>query len=104
MAYALLTHALFACPTQLELQCTECTVYACICHHHVTQCTHCERHLCNAIEKHLEGAEEEEARIQVSIVDAVGRNVSAQEQRGADDGCEGCLYADLKFCWRQMHL
>ena len=52
---------------------------------------HRESHLGNAIEEHLQGGEEKEARIQVRIVDAVWGDVSAKEQCCADDACEGCL-------------
>lgn len=50
-----------------------------------------ECHLSNAIEKHLQRGKEEEARIQVSIVNAVWGDVSAKEQRRADDACKCCL-------------
>lgn len=46
---------------------------------------HRECHLSNAIEEHLQGCKEEEARVQVRIVDAVSSNVSTQEQSCADD-------------------
>ena len=48
-------------------------------------CTaYCEGHLCNAIEEHLQSRKEEEARIQVGIIDAVRGNVGPQEQRGTN--------------------
>ena len=52
---------------------------------------HCECHLCNAIEEHLLGAKEEEARVQVGIVDPIRVNVSAQKQSCTHNASESCL-------------
>ena len=39
--------------------------------------TYREGHFCNAIEEHLEGGEEEEASIQMSVVDPIWRYVGS---------------------------
>lgn len=56
---------------------------------------HRKSHLCNATEEHLQQREEEEARIQLALGDAVGVEVSSEEQ----SGCNQCYNPGL-----QMHM
>lgn len=55
-------------------------------------------HLSNSIEEHLQGCKEEEARVQVGVVNAIWSNVGPQKQCRADDAGECCLHISAYGC------
>ena len=54
--------------------------------------TYRKGHLCNAAEEHLQQGEEEEARVELTLSNAVGVQVGPQEQSGSNE----CHYAGLQ--------
>lgn len=54
-------------------------------------------HLCNAAEEHLEQGEEEEARVQLAIGNAVRMDMCAQEKCGCDEGNNASLHEHKHF-------
>ena len=52
----------------------------------------CKSHLSNAAEEHLEQAEEEEARVELALGNAVGVQMGTQEQGGRNEGNNASLH------------
>ena len=60
--------------------------------------THREGHFSDSIEEHLQRCKEEEARIQMGVVNAIWSNVGPQKQGRTDDASERCLHISANCC------